>query len=412
MSDQRHTNLGLQGMSLGEDGHPHRRKTLRRALWVLLVVVVILILGGARTLLSRALGAQELRRSTAELAKIYVTTVPPKAGSGSDDLALPGTLQGVVESPLYARSTGYVVRWYKDIGAHVQKGDVLADVDTPEVDQQLSQAMANREQMVASLELAKTSYQRWVGLREKDAVSQQELDERRSTFDQAQANLAAADANMKRLQKLEGFKHVVAPFTGIVTRRNVDVGDLIDAGNGGATRELFRIAQADPLRIYIYVPQSYAQEVKVGQSVEVRLGELPGQAFEGKIARTAGAIDTATRTLQTEVSLPNPDGRLLPGAYVETRLKTAGSHALIAPSNALLLRAEGPRIAVVDSTGHARLKEVKLGREYGQSIEILAGLNADDALIINPPDSLNDGDAVTVRGPTPESGGPAPKAGA
>jgi RND family efflux transporter MFP subunit len=402
MSDQRHSQLGIQGLHLDDHGHPHRRSTLRRSLWVVLIVLLLLFVGGARTVLTRASNAKALERSTAELSKIYVSTTPALPQSSPDTLALPGTLQGVIESPLYARSTGYVLRWNKDIGAHVQKGDVLAELDTPEVDQQLSQAIATREQQAASLALAKTSYERWEGLRKKDAVSQQELDERRSTYDQAVANLAASDANVGRLQKLEGFKRIVAPFTGIVTRRNIDVGDLIDAGNGGATRELFRVAQADPLRIYIYVPQSYAQLIRVGETVEVHLAELPEQTFLGKVARTAGAIDTSTRTLQTEVTLPNPDGKLLPGAYVEVRLKAPGSPSLIAPSTALLFRPEGTRIAVVDASGHARLKAVQLGREYGKTIEILGGLKPNDAMIVNPPDSLNDGDLVSVLAPKRE----------
>ncbi|MGA2552892.1 MAG: efflux RND transporter periplasmic adaptor subunit [Burkholderiaceae bacterium] len=406
MSDKSHSSIGLHDLHLDEDGHSHRRKALKRAFWVLLIVVFVLVVGGARTVISRAVNARELDRTTAERAKIYVTTEPAKPSSTPDKLDLPGTLQGVIESPLYARSTGYVVKWYKDIGAHVQKGDVIAELATPEVDQQLSQATANRDQMVASLELAKTSYDRWVGLRQKDAVSQQELDERHSTFDQATANLAAAQANVRRLEELEGFKRIVAPFNGIVTRRNIDVGDLIDAGNGGATRELFRVAQADPLRIYVYVPQSYAQYIKVGESVDVTMGELPGQIFKGTVARTAGAIDTGTRTLQTEVTLPNPDGKLLPGAYVDVLFTAPGTQTLIAPSNALLLRAEGPRIAVVDGTSHAHLTPVKLGREFGQTIEILDGLKPNDAVIINPPDSLNDGDAVSVRAPKPEQNGP------
>lgn len=407
MAEQRHSNLGLHDLHLDENGHTHRRKTLRRALWVVAILLIILFIGGARTVISRVVNSRDLEKSTAERAKIYVRTQPAKPSSVNGELSLPGTLQGVLESPLYARSTGYVLHWYKDIGAHVQKGDVLAELDTPEVDQQLSQATATRQQLVSSLELAKTSYERWQGLRQKDAVSQQELDERHSTFDQATANLAAAQANERRLANLEGFKRILAPFTGIVTRRNIDVGDLIDAGNGGATRELFRVAQADPLRVYVYVPQTYAQLITVGEPVNVRLPELPGQTFVGKVARTAGAIDTATRTLQVEVSLPNPDYKLLPGAYVDVGLAAPGSHSITAPSNALLFRAEGPRIAVVDNTGHARLHPVKIGSESGQTLEILEGLQANDQLILNPPDSLNDGDAVSVMPAKPDKAAPA-----
>ena len=315
----------------------------------------------------------------------------------SQTLTLPGTLQGQIEAPIYARSSGYVLRWNKDIGSRVAKGDVLAEIDTPEVDQQLAQAIAARAQAVSSLDLAKTSAERWEALRAKDAVTQQELNERVSAFTQAQANLGVADANVRRLQKLEEFKKVIAPFSGVVTRRNVEVGDLIDAGNGGAARALYTLAQVDTLRVYVYAPQSYAQNIKVGDSVRVTQAELAGQVFHGTVARNAGAIDSATRTLQMEVSLPNKDGKLMAGAYVQVDLPVSGGSAVLTvPSNTLLFRPEGARVAVVGVNGQVKLHSVMIGHDLGNSLEILGGISAADKLIINPADSLADNDVVTV----------------
>jgi RND family efflux transporter MFP subunit len=329
--------------------------------------------------------------------------ITPTQTNGGTSVGLPGTLQGQVESPIYARSNGYLVSWNKDIGAKVEKGDLLATVSSPEVDQQLAQAVAARQQMVSSLALAKTSFDRWQALRQKDAVSQQELDERQSAFAQAQANLGAADANVKRLQELEGFTRIVAPFSGIVTRRNVDVGDLIDAGAGGGGRPLFTLAKVDPLRLYIYVPQTDSAVVHVGESVVVTQAELVGQEFKGTIARTAGAIDTATRTLQVEIELPNHDGKLLPGAYVEVKVPTAGRPGLVVPVNTILFRAEGPRVAIAGDDNKAHLKPVRIGRDYGEKVEITDGLAANDRVIVNPADALLDGQAVTVVQPKPEA---------
>jgi RND family efflux transporter MFP subunit len=224
-------------------------------------------------------------------------------------------------------------------------------------------------------------------------VSQQDLDERRSGLAQATANVAAADANVQRLRQTEGFKRIVAPFAGVITRRNVDVGDLIDAGG---SRPLFLLAQTDPLRVYINVPQAYAQLVKAGQPVVVTQAELRGQSFKGEVARTSGAIDTATRMMQVEVSLPNREGLLLPGAYVQVSLPLAASRALSVPANALLFRAEGTRVATVDAEGRVRLRTITVGRNYGETVEVLDGITASDRLILNPSDSLAEGDVVAV----------------
>ena len=400
MTDQRHAAIGIHGTESHDPGHPHhphRGPILKRAKVLGASVLALLLLGAVANVLLRAGQARALVETTAEGGRIYVRTVNASSAANNQPLTLPGTLQGIIESPIYARSSGYVLRWNKDIGAHVAKGEVLAEIDTPEVDQQLSQAKAAREQAAASLDLAKTSAERWVALSKKDAVTQQELNERTSAYTQAQANLAAVDANVKRLQQLEGFKQVVAPFAGVVTHRNVDVGDLIDAGNGGAGRALFTMAQVDPLRVYVYVPQTYSQRIKVGDQVSVTQNELPGQVFKGTVARTAGAIDAATRTLQIEVNLPNHDDKLLAGAYVQVALPITGSsNVLTVPSNVLLFRPEGTRIAVVDSGGHVKLHTVTIGHDLGNSLEIVNGIVAADKLVVNPADSLADNDVVNL----------------
>jgi RND family efflux transporter MFP subunit len=395
MSENRHSSIGMHGTQAG--GTVPRGPLLRLARRSALVILVVLALGAAGTGVARYLHARELATTTAAQAITYVSTTTVAAGKGGEKLVLPGTLQGFIESPIYARTAGYVVRWNRDIGTRVAKGEVLAELDTPEVDQQFAQARAAREQAASSLELAKSSAERWESLRQRDAVSQQELDERRSAYLQAQANLAAAAANEERLRNLEDFKRIVAPFAGVVTRRNIDVGDLIDAGNGGAARALFTLAQTDPLRVYVYVPQTYAGLVHVGDAVSVTQTELHGTAIRGTISRTAGAIDAATRTLQVEINLPNKDGRLLPGAYAQVELPVGTGDSLLAPSNSLIFRPEGPRVAVVDATGHVHLQPVILGRDFGQSIELMSGIHAGDQIVLNPADSVADGDAVSVR---------------
>jgi RND family efflux transporter MFP subunit len=396
MTEQRHAALGIHPVETGgpEDAAElmKRREIVRRAKWVMWAVLVVLALGAGRTVISRMNSAQALEAGTAERAKQYVKTTLPKSGDTGQTLALPGTLQGFVQAPIAARASGYVKRWTKDIGARVEKGEVLAEIESPEIDQQLSQAIAARDQTASSLALAQSTVERWEGLRKKDVVSQQDLDERRSSAAQARANVAAAEANVQRLRQLEGFKRVVAPFAGVITRRNIDVGDLIDLSG----KPLFTLSQTDPLRVYVNVPQSYAQLVKPGQAVVVTQGELRGQKFQGTVARTAASIDTSTRTMQVEVSLPNREGVLLPGAYVQVALPLLASKSLLLPTNALLFRAEGARVAVVDAAGRVKLRAVTLGRNYGENVEVVDGIAATDRLVLNPPDSLADGDQVAA----------------
>jgi membrane fusion protein, multidrug efflux system len=369
----------------------------RTALMIVGVVLLILIVAGVLTLISHVTHERALAKETERDVIPTVAIVHPTAEKPNEELVLPGTLQAFEESPIYARTSGYLVRWYKDIGSHVNEGELLATIDTPEVDQELNQTRAARQQIVAQLELAKISADRWENLRKSDSVSAQEADQQTSGYKQAQANLASADANVRRLEQLEGFKKVYAPFSGVLTKRNVDPGALINAGAGAAGRELFDIARVDPLRVYISVPQAYSAYIKVGSTTTVTLQEFSGQKFSGKIARTAQSIDPSTRTLLTEVDVPNKDGRLLPGSFGEVHF-AIGSNVdkVTIPVNAMLFRAEGPRLAVVGDDKKIQLRPISIGRDYGASLEILGGIAPGDQVVINPPDSLEEGQEVNI----------------
>jgi RND family efflux transporter MFP subunit len=392
MSHESHSQLAIHPVAPDDGDLLRRRQVARRARVAAAVVLVLLALGGARTVISRIQNSRVLEANAAEGGLLYVRTVQVAPGSAAQTLALPGTLQGFVQAPVAARAGGYLRRWTKDIGSRVRRGELLAEIETPELDQQLSQAIAARQQTAASLDLARSSMARWEALRKRDAVAQQELDERRSAFAQARANLAAADANVERLRQLEGFKRVVAPFAGVITKRNVDIGDLIDTTG----KPLFLLSQTDPLRVYVNVPQAYAQLVKPGQAATVTQTELHGRAFHGEVARTAASIDTATRTMQVEVSLRNQDAALLPGAFVQVELALPPSGTVTVPFNALLFRGEGVRVAAVDANGKVHIRPVQLGRNFGESVEILAGLAGGERLVVNPADSLAEGDQVQV----------------
>ena len=401
MTEKTHSSLAIPARET-QDGHalPPRHREWRRAKIAAVLVLLLLAIGALRTVIANIVQNRSVTQMTMQNAKQYVDVVAPTQSDGNGNVTvLPGTLPGYVESPIYARATGYLLRWYADIGARVKAGQLLAELDTPEIDQELAQAIAQRDQIQSSLGLAKSSYERWQQLRQRDAVSQQELDERQSTYSQDVANLAAAVANVNRLRQLESFKRIVAPFAGVVTQRNVDVGDLIIDAGSGTSRALFALAQADPLRVYVQLPQAYAQTIKVGEDVVVAQAELSGQQFHGRITNISGAIDVPTRSLQVEVTLPNPDGRLRPGAYVQVALPSGARAPLSVPGNALLFRAEGPRLAVVDSNGVVHLRKVTIAQDLGQTLEIENGIEPTDRVIINPSDSIADGDHVEVTHP-------------
>jgi len=378
----------------------------RKALMLVAVLLLVLLAAGAINLILRASHERALAKET-ELETIpTVAVVHPQAEKPDEVLVLPGSLLAYEESPIYARTSGYLVRWNKDMGSRVTEGELLATIDTPEVDQELSQARATRQQIVAQLELAKISADRWENLRKSDSVSAQEADQQASGYKQAQANLAAADANVRRLEQLEGFKKVYAPFSGVLTRRTVDPGALITAGTGASGHELFDIARIDPLRVYTSVPQAYAPSIKVGGETYVTLQEFPGQKFRAKIVRTADAIDPNTRTLLTEVDVPNKDGRLLPGSFGEVHF-AVGSNVdkVTVPVNAMLFRAQGAQVAVVGPDKKIQLRTINIGKDYGTTLEILGGVAITDQIVVNPPDSLEQGQLVNVAQPTGEDQG-------
>ena len=371
-----------------------------RAKLLIGAVLLVLITAGVVTFLNRKSETDALAKETEAVSVPTVAVVQPQAEPGNDELVLPGNLQAFIESPIFARTNGYLLRWYKDMGSKVEKGELLAAIDTPEVDQELSQARASREQFKAALGLAKISTDRWANLLKSDSVSQQEADQQASGYQQALANLAAADANVRRLEELESFKNVYAPFSGVLTRRNVDPGALINSGAQAAGRELFDMARVDPLRVYVSVPQAYAPNIKTGMKANVTLQEFPGQKFVGTVVRTAEAIDPATRTLNTEVDVPNKDGKLLPGSFGQVHFATGTSVPRITiPVNAMLFRAEGPQVAVVDKDGKVHLRPINIGRDFGSTLEILGGIGVSDQIIINPSDSLEEGQQVHVAKP-------------
>jgi RND family efflux transporter MFP subunit len=406
MTEDRHAPLGLHPVTAapGEASLdlPSRRRVMRRTQIVALIVLLLLALGGGRTLFSRAANATALQATADEQSRVYVKTTRGKRGGAGATLSLPGTLQGSVQAPISARSSGYLRRWHKDIGSRVAKGELLAEIDSPETEQQLGQAIAAREQASAGLDLARTTLQRWEGLRKKDVVSQQDLDEKRSGVTQSQANVAAAEANVQRLRQLADFTRVRAPFAGVLTRRNVDVGDLIDP-----SRVLFTLAQTDALRVIVNVPQSAAQLVLPGLAVTVTQAELRDQRFAGEVLRTSASIDPATRTLQAEIALPNRAGKLLPGAYVQVALPLPASAALIVPTNALMFRAEGSLVAVVGAGGKVSLRKIGVGRNFGDTFEALGSITEADRLVLNPADGLADGQVVEL---APDAVAPAARA--
>ncbi|HEX3740713.1 MAG TPA: efflux RND transporter periplasmic adaptor subunit [Terriglobales bacterium] len=380
------------------DRHQAEHRQTRRKGYLLAAVLgsiflVIALVGITMRLSER----RALAKETEEIAVPSVDVVHPEAEPPQSELELPSTLQAYIESPIYARTTGYLAHWYKDIGSKVKKGELLADIETPEVDQELMQARAARDQATAQLKLAQTSAKRWENLQKMDAVSQQETDERSSTYIQNEASLNAANANLRRLEQLESFKHIYAPFSGVITTRNTDIGALVNAGNGGPSQELFVIAQIDPIRIYVNVPEVDSPSIHKGVKVSIEVAELFGERFTGSVVRTAEAIDPATRTLNTEVDVPNPQGQLLPGSYAQVHLALKEQvQRLTVPSNALLFRAEGPRAAVVGADSKVQLRPVAIGRDFGNTVEILSGLEQSDSIVVSPSDSLENGQLVRV----------------
>ncbi len=391
MTEERHAHQGLPEFHLhGPDNDLNRRGVLRKVKITTFVLLALMGLGLGKTLFVRASNAEVLAARAVENTKLHVLVAKPSTtlSNASARLALPGTLLGINEAQIYARVNGYVQKWFKDIGESVNKGDTLAILDIPEINKQVEEATAN-------FQLAKTAYERWKRLRAEDAVSQQELDEKTALFKQTEAVL-------KRLRDQQNFGTIVAPFDGTITRRNVNMGDLVNSGNVGTPQSLFTLAHTDKLHVYIYVPQDRASLVRVGDEVDIYLANAPEKVVKGRIARTSGAIDTNSRTMQVDVEVSNTDKALLPGSYVEVALKIAPGNNLIIPTNTLIFGSGGPYVArVVD--GKIEKRKVSVGIDYGLQVEVKSGVSADDSLIVNPLDSITDGQAVVVQTP------PAPK---
>jgi RND family efflux transporter MFP subunit len=370
-------------------------RTLHKLRLGFIAIFIVLITGGGFAVLRKHSDAKDLAAQTQKNSQHYASTVYPQANGEGLSIALPATLMGQIESPISARASGYLLRWTKDIGSAVKKGDLLAEISSPELEQQLNQAQASKQQLQSALSLAKITLDRWQALLDQKAVSQQEFDERRSNYEQALSNLNVAEANVLRLKELLSFTRIIAPFDGVITRRNVNIGDLIDAGSS-SSKPLFILTQSQSLRAYVYVPQAYAKNIKEGQAVTFRLAEVPNRKFSAVVIRTARAIDPASRSLQVEISVPNPSGDLLPGSYIEVQVAAHHRAGIVVPVNTLLLRGEGPRVAVVDAQGKVSLKAVELGKDFGAKVEVLSGVSTSDELVLNPSDNLSDGDMLTI----------------
>lgn len=382
-----------QGLPLGHPDHAESPVRLKRTLikfWLATSIVLALMLFGlATTLLEKKSFAEVLAKRAEDTAIMHVLVVKPTAPDKNHPnmrLVLPGTLRGINEAQIHARVTGYVKQWFKDIGDTAKQGETLALIDTPEINRQVEEATAN-------FKLAKTVYDRWKRLRAEDAVSQQEMDEKTGLYRQSEAIL-------NRLKQLQSFGTVVAPFEGRITRRNINLGELVNAGNVGSAQAMFNMARTDRLSVYVYLPQDRASQVKVGDEVSVYQTNAPEKVIKGRIARTAGAIDINTRTLQVEIEIPNENNALLPGAYVEVAMQIALGDSLIVPTNTLIFGAGGPFIAVVKDN-RAEKKKVTLGIDFGTQVEIRSGLSRDDLVILNPMDSLVNGQMVVAKEAAP-----------
>lgn len=364
--------------------------------WLAAVAITALIVTGVSAgFIPRSRQQAELRAETLKLSIPTVTVVAPTPGESGCHLPLPAEIKPWLETPIYARANGYLKRRLVDIGDHVEAGQLLAEIDTPELDQELDRAQALQAQAEAASELAKMTSARWTLLSKTKAVSEQENDEKQADFKLKAATAESARAEVRRLQKLRSFTHLTAPFAGTITVRNIDSGDLIVAASG---KELFHLAQAHKLRVFVQVPQAMARSVSPGQNAEMTLPELSGRAFSAKVIRTANVIAADSRTLLVELHVDNPKEEVLAGSYAQVRFTEAAMEsALTLPANTVLFRAKGPQIGVVKEDGSVELRTVKLGRDFGQTIEILTGVASKDRVIVNPSDSLESGTRVSIK---------------
>jgi RND family efflux transporter MFP subunit len=374
------------------------------------VVLLVLLAGGLLLGLviysgikARAADEKKLMLATAQAAIPTVNITHPRPGASTQELVLPGNTQAFADAPIYARTNGYLKRWYFDIGARVSKGQLLAEIETPEVDQQLQQARADLETAKSNFELARLTAERYQPLLKSGVVSQQLADQASSDFSARKTAVDSATANVRRLEQLQSFEKIYAPFDGVITARNTDTGSLIDAGSAAQSKELFHLAALDKLRVFVGVPETYSRAALPGSRATLTLEEYPGVTFSGILARSSNSIDPASRTLTVEIDVDNPGRRLLPGSYAFVHLKLPKQiQSVTLPSNALLFRSEGMRVAVVRE-GRAELVAIAIGRDYGNEVEVVSGVGPDDAVILDPADSLVSGTPVEVREKEPGS---------
>ena len=387
-------------------GPPSPGSKVTRVFMLLLIVVIVamVVIWGIS---SRREANAQLSQETKDLAIPTVSVIHPKAGAPVQEIVLPGDMQPFADAPIFARTNGYLKKWYADIGANVKAGQLLAEIDSPEVDQQLQSARADLATAQANLNLAEVTATRYKDLRKTDSVSQQDVDNASGNFEARRTTVESAQSNVKRLQEMQSFEKVYAPFDGVITARNTDVGQLIDSGSsGGASRELFHIAAVNPLRVYINVPQFDSPQIRPGLRAELVLTEFPGRRFQGTVVRSSGAIDNSTRTLLTEVDVENSAHLLRPGGYVEVHLKLPSPvNTFTLPVNATIFKSAGLQVAIVKDGKTISLIPVAPGRDFGTEIEIVAGLKGDEWVVLNPSDSLTEGTVVRVAETPPAAQG-------
>jgi RND family efflux transporter MFP subunit len=373
---------------------------MSRLRWMFGVLIVLLVVGAvvAMGIIPRLRSRQALQRETQREAEPAVIVLRPTLAAPAEELVLPANIQAFIDAPIYARTSGYLRHWYFDIGAHVKKGQLLADIESPEVDRQLEQAKEDLSTAQANLQLAQITATRYVDLFKSDSVAKQDVDNAVQSSAARNATVKAAQANVQRLQQLVDFEKVYAPFDGVVTARNTDIGQLIDSGSsGGPQRELFHVAAINKLRVFVPVPQVYSHATVPGIQAELTLPELPGRRFVGTLVRTARSIDPTTRTLLVEVDVLNSTGLLLPGAFTQIHFKIKStSPTLIIPSASLIFRSKGLRVPVLGDGSRVHLLPVTLGRDFGNTVEVIAGLPENASIVANPPDSLVEGEVVRV----------------
>jgi len=376
-----------------ESPSPRSHQSRLAVLLVVLLVIGLLVSGFWSRLTARA----TLRAEAAQSARVSVSVVSPKLTKPAQEIILPGNVEPYITSPIFARTNGYLKKWYADIGAQVKQGQLLAVIDTPEVDQQLEQSLSNLNTARANLALAEITKNRYQGLIKTNAVSQQDVDNAVGTYNANRAIVEASQANVKQLQALQSFEKVYAPFDGVITARNTDIGDLINAGSNSNTRtDMFHIAQPGKLRVYVNVPEEYSQGMRVGITAGLSLAEFPGRRFQGKLVRTADAINMTTRTLLIEIDVDNPTGTLLTGSYAEVHISVpASTSTFLLPVNTLIFRSQGLQVGVVRD-GKVVLSPITPGHDFGDEIEVVTGLKSNDQVILNPPDSVVSGQEVEV----------------